>query len=357
MAKRLEADILQGDSLTVLKSLASNPKEFCKYRLIVTSPPYFHQRTYGKSDKEIGNEKTLTKYLDNLVSIFDECKKLLADDGSLFIVIGDKRINGEKLLIPHKLAIKLSNIGYFVQEDIIWNKPNALSSSSKSSLTQSYEVILFLSKIPKPFLNMDAIRVPGAAVTRGSVKTPAPNEIQKFSTGKNTDEIKRINDIINNSPMGTPFKELPSTNEITAAYGFDGEKYCSSCHVKFKRHVSRRLRPGHKHYPVFAACNPLGKNPGNVWTISTKSHYDTLHPAIFPEDLVSRIIKFTTESNDNILDPFMGRGTVGIVSIYLDRNFTGIDLYSQNIKESQANIEAVFNFELPAMMMKRINES
>ena len=74
-------------------------------------------------------------------------------------------------------------------------------------------------------------------------------------------------------------------------------------------------------------CNPSGKNPGNVWEISTKAHYGNEHFAIFPEDLVARIVSFASQKGDWVLDPFMGRGTTGIVCALTGRNFTGIDLY------------------------------
>jgi DNA modification methylase len=91
-------------------------------------------------------------------------------------------------------------------------------------------------------------------------------------------------------------------------------------------------------YTIFAVCNSGGKNPGNVWEVSTKAHYGNEHFAIFPEDLISRIIKFVTEKGDWVLDPFAGRGTTGIVCAFLGRNFTGIDLYPESVAKAKNNI-------------------
>jgi DNA modification methylase len=103
--------------------------------------------------------------------------------------------------------------------------------------------------------------------------------------------------------------------------------------------VMQRKRIGdHKHYPIFAVCNPAGKNPGNVWDISTKAHYGNEHFAIFPEDLITKIVNFATRKGDWVLDPFAGRGTTGIVSGLLGRNFTGIDLYQENVIRAEKNI-------------------
>ena len=97
---------------------------------------------------------------------------------------------------------------------------------------------------------------------------------------------------------GILFEDLPTTSEIAVAYGYDPEKYCPTCYRKFKRHATRKRIGDHKHYPIFAVCSPLGKNPTNVWEIATKAHYGNEHFAIFPEELIIRIINFATEKGD-----------------------------------------------------------
>lgn len=97
---------------------------------------------------------------------------------------------------------------------------------------------------------------------------------------------------------------------------------------------------------IIAVCNSSGKNPGNVWEISTKAHYGNEHFAIYPEDLIARIVNFATEKGDWVLDPFTGRGTTGIVSALLGRNFTGIDLYPENVTKADKNISDAINGKL-----------
>jgi len=80
-----------------------------------------------------------------------------------------------------------------------------------------------------------------------------------------------------------------------------------------------------------------------MWEIANKAHYGNEHFAIFPEALVSRILEFTTKKEDSVLDPFVGRGTTGIVCAYLGRNFTGIDLYNENVAKAQNNIRHSMN--------------
>ena len=112
----------EGDAYDVLNGLLEQPGEKGKYRLIVTSPPYYGHRHYGKDSREIGQEKTDVEYIDHLAKIFAVCRYFLTEDGSLWIVIGDTRRRYGKLMIPHRLAERLVDIGYTFREDIIWYK-------------------------------------------------------------------------------------------------------------------------------------------------------------------------------------------------------------------------------------------
>lgn len=331
-------NLFQGDSSKVLQKLADDPSEIGKYRVIVTSPPYYGQRHYGENADEVGQERTDSEFIEKLTEIFVACRKLLTEDGSLWIVIGDSRRNMHKLMIPHRLALRLVEAGYTFREDVVWYKKNNVSSSAKQNLSQAYEFILFLSKNEKSYTNLDMIRVRGNEAREGRNKTPPAEMIQYAPVNPNKQKIAKLEEIIHNAKPSTPFSRLPSTSEISWAYGYDPEKYCPTCYRKFKRHATRKRIGQHKHYPIFAVCNPAGKNPGNVWEISTKAHYGNEHFAIFPEDLVARIINFASQEGDWVLDPFMGRGTTGIVSALTGRNFTGIDLYQENVNTAKRNI-------------------
>jgi DNA modification methylase len=330
--------VLKGDCYEVLKLLSSNPGERGKYRLVVTSPPYYGHRHYGIDSHEIGQEQTDEIFIEKLANIFTLCRELLTEDGSLWIVIGDTRRRYGKLLIPHRLALKLVEVGYNIREDIIWFKKNNVSSSSKDNFSQAYELVLFFSKNEKSFANMSSIRVRGNEAREGRNRPPPQHMIQYEPSIQDKNKIDDIKEMIHHAKPDTPFEELPTTNEIARAYGYDPEKYCPTCYRKFKRHATRKRIGDHKHYPIFAVCNPTGKNPGNVWEISTKAHHGNEHFAIFPEDLVTRIVNFATQKGDWILDPFTGRGTTGIVSALLGRNFTGIDLYQENVTKAEENI-------------------
>ncbi|MCI0564271.1 MAG: site-specific DNA-methyltransferase [Nitrososphaera sp.] len=327
--------IIQGDALHTIKHLST------KFRAIITSPPYYGHRHYGSDGREIGQEQTAEEYLDSLVAVFAACRDALSDDGSLWVVIGDTRRRHQKLRIPHRLAERLAESGYVFREDIIWYKKNNVSSSSRDNFSQAYEYVLFFSKNRKSYTNLDAVRVQGNEAATGRNKIPPPRMIQYKPQDPDKKEIARIAKIIHDSSPLTPLAELPSTSDIARAYGYDPEKFCPTCYRKFKRHATRRRIGEHSHYPIFAVCNPRGKNPSNVWEIATRAHYGNEHFAIFPEELVEIIVRFSTEKGDGILDPFAGRGTTGIVATSLGRKFVGIDLYVDNVEKAGRNISKV----------------
>ena len=324
---------IQGDARQIIKYLRG-----IKFRAIITSPPYYRHRHYGSDNLEIGRERTAEKYLQSLTQVFTACKDLLTEDGSLWIVIGDTRRQHEKLRLPHRLADKLVQSGYVFREDIIWYKKNNVSSSTRNNFSQAYEYILFFSKNRHSYTNLDAIRVLGNEAAEGRNKQPPANMIQYMPEAPDRNEIMRISNIIHNASPRTQISKLPTTSEIARAYGYDPEKFCPTCYRKFKRHATRHRIGDHKHYPIFAVCNPRGKNPSNVWEIATRAHYGNEHFAIFPEELVSIITRFATKIDDYILDPFAGRGTTGIVATSLGRKFLGIDLYEENVDRANSNI-------------------
>ncbi|HJU35730.1 MAG TPA: site-specific DNA-methyltransferase [Nitrososphaera sp.] len=325
--------MIQGDARQIIKHLTG-----MKFRAIITSPPYYRHRHYGTDNQEIGREQTVEEYLNSLTQIFAACRDVLLEDGSLWVVIGDSRRQHEKMRLPHRLADRLVQSGYIFREDIIWYKKNNISSSTRNNFSQAYEYVLFFSKNRHSYANLDAVRVPGNEAAEGRNKLPPADMVQYTPKVPDRNEIMRISNIIHNGSPRTPISQLPTTSEIARAYGYDPEKFCPTCYRKFKRHATRRRIGDHKHYPIFAVCNPRGKNPSNVWEIPTRAHYGNEHFAIFPEKLVNIIVRFATKMDDYVLDPFAGRGTTGIVTTSLGRKFLGIDLYKENVDRATNNI-------------------
>src|SRR3712207_5339072 len=151
--------------------------------------------------------------------------------------------------------------------------------------------------------------------------------VQHMPKGPDKNEMMRIANIIHNASPLTPLSQLPMTSEIARAYGYDPEKFCPTCYRKFKRHATRRRIGDHKHYPIFAVCNPRGKNPSNVWEIPTIADDGNVLCAIDPGVLVKISARFVAEIGDYVLDPFAGGATAAIVAPSLGRKLLGIDLY------------------------------
>lgn len=332
---------IEGDADSIIERLSLSPEERKKYRLIVTSPPYYKHRKYGNDVREIGRESSDRAFVDRLVMLFAKCRRLLCDDGSLWVVIGDSRRNRGKLMIPHRLTAGLVKQGYILREDIIWYKRNYIASGSNVNFSQAYEYVLFFSKSTNSFTNMDLIRTKGNEARSGRNEEPPIEMVQFAPVRPDKKKISRLMGKIEKWRSRPTTELLPSTSDIARAYGYDPEKYCPTCYRKFKRHATRNRIGDHKHYPIFAVCNSIGKNPGNVWDISTKAHHGNEHFAIFPEELVERIVQFATQKGDWVMDPFSGRGTTGIICKKLGRRFVGIDLYSNNISLSKRNVQNV----------------
>ena len=145
------SDVLCGDAAEVLKTLPQGSVNMC-----VTSPPYYGLRDYGESG-QIGMEPTPQKYIERLVEVFDEVKRVLADDGTLWLNIGDTyaikscgMVKPKDLMgIPWTLAFALRERGWYLRSDIIWHKTNALPEAVKDRPTKCYEHIFLLSKSTK----------------------------------------------------------------------------------------------------------------------------------------------------------------------------------------------------------------
>lgn len=315
MVKRLINDILQGDSLSVLKKIPDESIQTC-----VTSPPYFGLRDYGV-DGQLGLEDTVTEYVDNLVNVFREVKRVLKDDGTLWLNLGDsyagsgkgawkqkdkqrhsyvpdpdspqikktKEFKPKDLMgIPWRVAFALQEDGWYLRSDIIWNKPNAMPESVTDRPTKAHEYIFLLSKSPNYYYDHEAIKEPAVHgdpnPPRGSNGTDSPN------LGRREDKKR----------------------------GFFKGKYGEL---------------------AFRAIRDF-RNKRSVWTVTTKP-YKEAHFATYPPDLIEPCILAGSRINDTILDPFFGSGTTGLVALRNNRSFIGIELNPDYIEIAKKRLSAV----------------
>lgn len=288
--------IITGDVLEVIKELPD-----CCCSTCVTSPPYFGLRDYG-ADGQIGLEETPDQYIERLVAIFREVRRVLKDDGTLWLNIGDsyadkaagaakrKDLNG----IPWLLAFALRSDGWYLRADIIWHKPNTMPESAKDRPTRAHEYIFLLSKSPDYFYNAEAIKEPAA---------------------------------------GFPGSENPNARRRGNTKTFRGGN--AYTHNQAAENSASVERESHGLVP-----NETGKrNRRTVWTIATRP-YKGAHFATFPEELVRPCILAGSRPGDTILDPFCGSGTTGAVAIQESRDFIGIEINPEYSEMSEQRIRA-----------------
>jgi len=272
---RLRADaddfidtIIHGDAGTALTALPD-----ASVQSIVTSPPYYCQRDYGES-QQLGQEKSPDDYITRLVMMLRECRRVLRNDGTLWLNLGDKYAEGRLLGMPWRVALALVADGWLLHSDIIWHKPNAMPSSVKSRPTTDHEYLFMFSKGAHYFYDADAIREPHVTFSENS----------KMKGGRN--HFGKVN--------GTPEEGKNAGNSNLHRGRWD------------------------------QAFHPLGRNKRTVWSIPLSKYRDA-HFAVFPEKLVETCLLAGSSVNSFVLDPFCGSGTTLVVASQLNRHFLGID--------------------------------
>jgi DNA modification methylase len=279
-------------------SMRQMMKDGIKVQTCITSPPYYGLRDYGVNG-QIGNEQTPQQFIDNLVEVFACVWDILADDGTLWVNLGDSYYNyrpgkgqalvkqsvsntnqdlpqncarrGNKLEgykekdlmgMPWRLAFALQDFGWYLRQDIIWHKPNPMPESVQDRCTKSHEYIFLLSKNQKYYFDNKAIKEEGVY------------------------------------PKGTK-----------AAKGS----------VERQNQQGVNARP--PEYKIYDGM----RNKRDVWTVPVKP-YSGAHFAVYPEELIRPCILAGSRVGDLVLDPFFGSGTTGAVAQKLGRKWVGCEL-------------------------------
>jgi DNA modification methylase len=307
--------VLVGDAIEQLRRIPD-----CSVECVVTSPPYFRLRNYGHHG-QLGLEAHVDEWVANLVAVLGEVRRVLTDTGTVWLNVGDSysrhRATGAPpkglVLAPERLLLALAGDGWWVRNKVVWAKTNPMPTSVGDRLATTWEPVYLLTKTPTYFFDLDAIRVPHRSRRTGR-RRPDPGSV----------------------PNLVPEWQGPlaGTNSGLGRLKAAG-------------------LPGH----------PLGKNPGDVWQITT-SNYRGGHHATYPENLVERPIlagcpervcarctrPWTRQATDRtsadpdlgpirpgcrcrsgwrpgiVLDPFLGSGTTAMVAERLGRNWIGIDV-------------------------------
>lgn len=335
-----------GDSLKVLQQMESESVNTC-----VTSPPYYALRDYGK-EEQIGLEETPEEYIDKLVAVFHEVKRVLKNDGTLWVNIADSyagsgkgaathpdnaakykqgtnkgTVGAEKDIkaagrgdsikpkdlmgIPWMLAFALRADGWYLRQDIIWSKPNPMPESVKDRCTKSHEYIFLLSKTPRYYYDYEAIQ-----------ERATGYDGRKDTMLKGSKKYENDNYYPNSAKRQT-----------MAARGHERWTFKNLTNKGQQPNTMHLRRAGGKSdilYPV--------RNKRDVWNVPTKPLKEA-HFATFPKALITPCVLAGCPVGGTVLDCFAGSGTVAVVSELNNRNSIGIELNEEYIEIAKRRVQ------------------
>lgn len=327
-----ELKILVGDWVERLRELPDESVQCC-----VTSPPYFGLRDYGIAG-QLGLEKTVEEYVSKLVAGFQELRRVIKDDGTLWLNLGDSYASGNKseasnshpsrkqkgmppspvyqtrarahnlkpkdlIGIPWRVAFALQADGWYLRSDIIWHKPNPMPESVTDRPTKSHDYIFLLTKSANYFYDAESIKESCSESTHARISQDLMNQVgsHRANGGGKT-----------NGPMKAVI--AGSTRKLAeAGSGIKNNRSFESSVVM----------------PV------TSRNKRTVWTVGTEP-YSEAHFATFPPALIRPCILAGSRVGDTVLDPFLGAGTTGLVSLELGRSCIGIELNPQYAQLAEA---------------------
>lgn len=314
------------DALAGLAMLPDESVQCC-----VTSPPYFRQRDYGMAG-QWGQEVTPEAYVDQLVTLFREARRVLKDDGTIWIVLGDSYANAHRggrfhakfgskkgmqgppvgvfegrkqkdlLGIPWMVAFALRKDGWFLRQDIIWFKTNPMPESVRNRCTRSHEYVFMFSKRPKYYYDHLAIATP---LSKSAMRRMAQNVANQ--KGSNRAYGKK------NGPMKAAHTILKQDGHGRRHAGFN-ERW-----VRGEVQVANRK---------------------SVWPIATAMSKED-HFASYPPAIPHLCIKAASREEDVVLDPFVGTGTTLLEASILGRKYVGFDLNPKYVAIAQKRLKGL----------------
>ena len=324
--------ILCGDCNKVLRTLPSDSVD-----LVITSPPYFQQREYAGGG--IGNEKTVEEYIDNVVSVFQECVRIAKPTGTIVFNIGDKYINGNLLLVPYRFALEVQKIKLVkLVNELTWVKLNPTPKQDPRKLISSTEPFFIFAKSNEYFFNREAFLEYRDNYCNGNRKNGG-NDIGK-----------KYYELIDNSELSSEQKTLARKElEEVIADVRSGQLDSFRMKIKGLHALPYGGQAGGRLTQIETKGFTIIKIYGNsirrdIIESTVESIKGNIHPAVYPEFVVQEVIKLLTKENDVVLDPFLGSGTTAVVAKRLKRNYIGIEIHSeyidyahQRLGETQSN--------------------
>ena len=329
---------IHNDCLSELSNFPSN-----SVNCVITSPPYWKMREYDISIKNrkymIGNESAPEIYRDKLINIFSEVKRILVDDGSLWLNIGDKYMNKDMIGLPWMVALALKQDGWILRNDIIWNKMKG-TQSSKDRLRMIHEYIFHFVKSKSYFYDRKAI------LCKPKKKPMKLNGRFVSYTGVSGTKYRKIiknSKILTIKEKNNALKELDSTiKEMQDDKIIDFRMYIRGQQRVYhsnKKSISGRAKELEQKGFFMIKTNSGGFPPNTIWNIVPEDTWRTDdHHAVFPIELLKIPINSTCPKNGIILDPFMGTGSTIKAAIDMGRRGIGIELSNNYIKVARQNM-------------------
>lgn len=378
--KHGSVEVFHGDVREVLPQLEAE-----SVHCVVTSPPYWGLRDYGV-EGQLGLERTPEQYVSNMVAVFREVKRVLRDDGTLWLNMGDsyashpgqrvhdgerddvvgykqatnrgsctvgsRSVDGLKPKdlcgIPWMLAFALRTDGWYLRQDIIWSKPNPMPESVTDRCTKAHEYLFLLSKSERYYCDMDAIK---EQVNGGSHARGPGNHSHKGTTAylEGAEEHRTKAGLV---AYAERVRKQKMPDGWYTGPGGHGNHHRNGREKGKMREigVGPKASPaasGVRYNESFsAAVVDLvdNRNKRSVWTIATQP-FPEAHFATFPEDLIKPCILAGCPASGTVLDPFFGSGTTGIVAAKLHCKCIGVELNESYIEISKRRLsQEVFDF-------------
>jgi len=326
LQKSIHPLLLCGDSLQILRKIPQNSVD-----MVITSPPYWGKREYTSGG--IGLEQNYNSFIDNLLQVIYEIKRILKQEGSFWLNIGDTYKNKSLVGIPWRIAIKMmDDQGWILRNEVIWNKVKGGMDNSKDKLGNVHEPFFHFVKTNRYYYNVDAIRskphktfvkngtvvsatgVSGIRYKRQIEMSTSLTEIEKKYA---YDDLEAVLNDVKNGKISDFRMIIRGQQRVTHSNNIS---------------ISGRAKELSEKGYYFLKYHPNGSKPRDVWDILPEDTQNRKnHFAPFPDDLCKIPILSTCPPNGIMVDPFVGTGTSVAVAYLFGRKSIGIDISQEYI--------------------------
>ncbi len=313
--------LLRGDSLVVLPHLPPHSVD-----CIVTSPPYWRVRSYDES-RGLGSEATVDEYVEDLVAVFRQARRVLKKTGSLWLNLGDTYQDKNLVGVPWRTAIALQDDGWILRNAIVWDKVKGNPCNSKDKLRNVYEMLFHFVQAKDYYYDLDAIRRPPQRPQRRNGRVVTPTGV----SGVKYEIMIRRSTVLTREEKQAALRALRDTlARVEAGEIPDFRMVIRGQHRvthSDSPEVSGRARELEEKGFYILPYHPRGSKPGDVWRMVPEDSWRTdNHYAVYPVELCVLPIEATSSIGGVVLDPFVGTGTTLVAALMLGRIGIGVDL-------------------------------